>query len=94
MNRQTGLILTTLSVIFCLCPGISICVFGGLAAVAPATDPTLNTTSFWWLGALMMMCGLGMSLFPVGIGLVFYLRRKPQKTYTPQELDEKLPPAI
>lgn len=93
MDRQTGLILAAISILLCACPGLFSCVFGGLIIASPAIDPTMDVSASWWLGALMMVCGLGLSLIPVGIG-AFFLSRKAAPGYTPQELDEKLPPAI
>jgi hypothetical protein len=93
MDRQNGLILAAISLVLCACPGLSLCVFGGLFFTLPVTDPAVDAAAFQWTGALFLLCGLGLSLIPVFIGLLFLIR-KPAKPITPVDLDEKLPPAI
>lgn len=93
MDRQTGLILAAVTLVLCACPGVAMCVFGGLFFTVPVNDPGVDANLIAWTGAFLMMCGFGLSLIPVVIGGVFLLRKE-DKPLSPAELDEKLPPAI
>jgi hypothetical protein len=86
MNRTTAIILTIASVVLCGCPGLFLCVFGGLvAAGAPintelngVTDSTTLPTSY---GIGMLCLALIFILIPVAVGF-FTLRSKPAAPVT------------
>ncbi|NWG32807.1 MAG: hypothetical protein HXY42_00060 [Chloroflexi bacterium] len=86
MNRNTGIIATIAAVILCGCPGLFLCLFGGITATGNGTfnDQNLPPT----VGFVLVCLSLIFILIPVGVGF-FTLRKKPETPAT----DESLPPA-
>lgn len=98
MNRTTAIILTIASVVLCGCPGLFLCVFGGLvAAGAPVTtelNGVSNSTTLPTSYGIAMLC-LAVILIIIPIVVAFLtLRNKPAQpvssTATPPT---SIPPA-
>ena len=94
MNSRTkGLVATIAAVVLCGCPGLFLCIFGGLVtAGAPVTTELNGVSSSSTLpaayGVAMLCLALIFILIPVAVGF-FTLRSKP----TPPVTTEPLPPA-
>ena len=92
-KRTLGIILTIVTALFCGCPGLFICLLGGLSAAGLGTYTTdvLGTTGAGsmptWSGYAMLCLGLFLVALPIVIGVV--MLRKP-KTTTPVDV---VPPA-
>jgi hypothetical protein len=92
-KRTLGIILTSATALFCGCPGIFICLFGGLSAAGLGTYTTdvLGTTGAGnmptWSGYGLLCLGLILVALPIVIGVL--MLRKP-KTTTPVDV---VPPA-
>ncbi len=96
-SRTKGIIATIAAVVLCGCPGLFLCIFGGLAAAgAPVTtelNGVSNTASIPTTTALLMVCGaLILILIPVVVGFLT-LRKKPAPA-APPEPPEPIPPAM
>ncbi len=91
--RSKGLLATIAAVILCGCPGLFLCIFGGLAAAGAPVNTELNgvtnsTTIPPAYGVGMLCIALIFILIPVAVGF-FTLRTKP----TPPSTNEPIPPA-
>jgi hypothetical protein len=92
-NRTKGIIATVATVLVCGCPGLFLCIFGGLAAAgAPVTTelngisntgPMSSTTAF-----VLLCLGMILIVIPIAVGF-FTLRNKP----APKGTGEPMPPA-
>jgi hypothetical protein len=92
-NRTKGIIATVATVLLCGCPGLFLCLFGGLAAAgAPVTTewqgvtnsaPMESTTAF-----ALLCVGLIFIAIPIVVGIVT-LRKKP----APKDMAGPVPPA-
>ncbi len=92
-SRTTAIIATVAAVVLCGCPGLFLCIFGGLvAAGAPVTtqlNGVSNTSTLPASYGIGMLClALILILIPVLVGF-FTLRKKP----APATTNEPLPPA-
>jgi hypothetical protein len=94
MNRNTGIILTVVTALLCGCPGLLLCVFGGVTAAGlmpytatlnGVTDQGVLPSSY---GIGMLCLSLLLIAIPVVIGVVT-LRKKP----VPAVDNEPIPPA-
>jgi hypothetical protein len=45
MNRTIGMIITAVTVICCACPGLFLCIFGGMIAAGQPVSTTVNGAS-------------------------------------------------
>ncbi len=95
-SRTKGIIATVAAVILCGCPGLFLCIFGGLAATGAPVTTTLNGVSnsapLPATTAIALLClGIFFILIPIAVGF-FTLRQKPQAP-TPPAPSEPLPPA-
>ena len=71
-NKNTGIIATIAAVILCGCPGLFLCLFGGLTA---AGQGTFNNSSLSPAVGFVLLCfSLILILIPAGVG--FYTLRK------------------
>jgi hypothetical protein len=91
--RTKGLLATIASVILCGCPGLFLCVFGGLVAAGAPVNTELNgvtntSTLPAGVGVALLCVALILILIPVAVGF-FTLRRKP----APPTMNEPMPPA-
>jgi len=92
-KRTLGIILTIAAALFCGCPGIFICLFGGLTAAGLGTYTTdvLGNTGAGQLptgsGFGMLCAGLVLIAIPIVIGIL--MLRKP-KAVAPVDI---VPPA-
>jgi hypothetical protein len=81
-KRTLGIILTIGTALFCGCPGIFICLFGGLSAAGLGTYTTdvLGTTGSGNLptgyGFGMLCVGLVLVAIPIVIGVVMLRKAK------------------
>ncbi len=86
MDRRTvGIIATVATVLLCACPGLFLCLFGGLTAAGQGkyTSDVLGSS-----GAGQISPGVGIALLCVGIIFIaipivvgfFTLRKKPEST--------------
>lgn len=92
-NRTKGIIATVAAVLVCGCPGLFLCIFGGLAAAgAPVTTelngisntgPMSSTTAF-----VLLCLGMILIVIPMAVGF-FMFRNKP----APKGTGEPMPPA-
>lgn len=83
MNRTTAIILTIASAVLCGCPGLFLCVFGGLVAAGAPVNTELNgvsnTTTLPASYGIAMLCGaIILILIPVVVGFLT-LRKKPEQ---------------
>jgi ABC-type antimicrobial peptide transport system permease subunit len=82
-KRTLGIILTVLTVLFCGCPGLFVCLMGGLTAAGLGnyTTDVLGTTGVGKLptgsGYGMLCGGLILIAIPIIIGIV--MLRKPKQ---------------
>lgn len=93
MNRTTAIIATVASAVLCGCPGLFLCIFGGLVAAGAPVNTELNgvsnTTTLPASYGIGMLClALILILIPVVVGFVT-LRNKPAATVT----NTPIPPA-
>jgi hypothetical protein len=80
-NRTKGIIATVAALLLCGCPGLFLCIFGGLAAAgAPVTtelNGISNTGSMSPTTAFVLLClGMILIIIPIAVGF-FTLRNKP-----------------
>jgi hypothetical protein len=92
--RTKGILATIASIILCGCPGLFLCVFGGLVAVGAPVNTELNgvsnsTTVPAAYGVAMLCVAVVFILIPIAVAF-FTLRRKPAPP-TPVT-NEPLPP--
>jgi len=93
MERKTiAILVTLLSVMFCACPGLSLCMVGAITLTQGGTfDFASGTGDPTALIGLAASC-LGLLGLLIAALLIFFVwRRKPAP---PPNLDEPLPPAI
>ena len=93
-TRTKGIIATVAAVLLCGCPGLLLCIFGGLAAAgAPVTTEwggVSNTAPMDTTSAVAVLCaGLIFLVIPIAVGFVT-LRTK--KT-APADVSGPVPPA-
>ena len=91
--RTKGMIATIAAVILCGCPGLILCIFGGLVAAGAPVNTELNGVSNTstlpvGVGVAMLCLAVIFILIPVAVGF-FTLRRKA----APPTKNEPLPPA-
>lgn len=96
-NRTKGIIATIAAVILCGCPGLFLCIFGGLAGVgAPVTtelNGVTNTAPLPAAATYVMLClSVIFILIPIAVSF-FTLRQRPEAP-KPPEPPEPIPPAI
>ncbi len=95
--RDKGIIGTIVAVVLCGCPGLLLCVFGGLVAAGAPVNTELNgvtdTTTFpAWVGISLLCVALIFILIPVVVGFLT-LRTKPAPApAAPASTNEPLPP--
>ncbi len=88
-NKNTGIIATVAAVLLCGCPGLFLCLFGGITATG---NGTFNNASLSPSVGFALVClSLILILIPVVVGF-FTLRKKPEAS-TPSSPNEPLPPA-
>lgn len=81
-KRTKSLIATGAAVVLCGCPGLLLCIFGGLAAMgAPVTTTGLSgvstTAPMSPTTAYVLLClGMILLVIPIAVGF-FTLRKKP-----------------
>jgi hypothetical protein len=85
-SRTKGIIATVAAVLLCGCPGLFLCLFGGLAAAgAPVTTEwqgVTNTAPMSTTTAFALLCvGIIFVVIPVVVGFLT-LRKKPAATDT------------
>jgi hypothetical protein len=80
-NKSTGIIATVAAVLLCGCPGLFLCLFGGLTAAGQGTfnESGLSPT----VGFALLCVALILLLIPVGVGF-FTLRKRNDTTPPPQ----------
>ena len=93
-RKTTGILLTTGSVILCACPGLFLCLFGGLSAAGAGTyDLGADVGQVPSSAGIAILClGVLLTLIPFAVGY-FSLRNKPAAV-PPSPPDEPLPPPI
>jgi hypothetical protein len=92
-NRTRALVVTTATALLCGCPGLFLCLFGGIAATgAPVATEWMGATRTAPMGSttgLALLCaGLIFLAIPVIVGVVT-LRRRPESP----DASGPLPPA-
>jgi hypothetical protein len=92
--RTKGILATIASIILCGCPGLFLCVFGGLVAAGAPVNTELNgvsnsTTVPAAYGVAMLCVAVVFILIPIAVAF-FTLRKKPIPL-TPAS-NEPLPP--
>jgi hypothetical protein len=92
-NRTKGIIATVATVLLCGCPGLFLCLFGGLAAAgAPVTTEwqgVTNTAPMDSTTAFALLCvGIIFVVIPIVVGFLT-LRKKP----APADVAGPMPPA-
>jgi len=92
-SRTKGIIATVAAVLLCGCPGLFLCIFGGLAAAgAPVTTEwqgVTNTAPMDTTTAFALLCaGIIFVIIPIVVGFVT-LRKKP----APADIAGPMPPA-
>lgn len=98
-NRTTAIILTVVAVLLCGCPGMCVCLYGGLTAVGLGTyssefgDFVSTGQTPIWVGIVALCVGLLLMVVPVVVG-VLTLRQKPVESLSTDlpSMDEPLPP--
>lgn len=96
-KKTTGIVVTIVSVVLCGCPGLFICLFGGISALGAGTyelgDELGGIPS--GVGFAILCVGILFTLIPVVVGF-FMLRNKTDSTdiADESETDETIPPAI
>jgi hypothetical protein len=92
-NKNTGMIATIATIVFCGCPGLFLCIFGAVTATGNMPYSTeLNGVSSSGVlpstyGFVMLCLALILIVIPAGVGF-FTLRKKPGT-----EMVDDLPPA-
>ena len=87
-KKKLGVILTILTIGFCACPGMVICMAGAIMALAGGAASGGDNT--FLLGIVAAVVGMLMFLTPALIAAVTYFS-SPGK---PKDWDDPLPPAI
>ncbi len=95
-SRTKGIIATVAAVILCGCPGLFLCIFGGLAAAGAPVTTTLNGVSnsapMPTTSAIALLClGIVFILIPIAVG--FFTLRNKAGAATPPTPSEPIPPA-
>jgi hypothetical protein len=98
MSRNASIAVTIITVLCCACPGLVMCVFGGLIGAGVPLTTTLNDVSS--VQTLPASYGVGLIclsviliLIPVAVGF-FTLRKKPAAVESPVvPPNEQVPPA-
>jgi len=87
MNRTVGIGLTIFTVLCCACPGLIMCVFGGMIGAGVPLTTTLNDMSIsqklpasYGVGLICM--SIILILIPILVGF-FTLRNKPEAVESP-----------
>jgi hypothetical protein len=93
-SRTKGIIATVAAVLLCGCPGLLLCIFGGLAAAgAPVTTEwggVSNTAPMDTTSAVAVLCaGLIFLVIPIVIGFVTLRKKKA----APADVSGPVPPA-
>jgi hypothetical protein len=93
-RKTTGILLTAVSAALCGCPGLFLCLFGGLSAAGAGTYDLGTEVGRVPSGAgIALLClGVLFTLVPFVVGY-FALRNKPMVVASPPP-DEPLPPPI
>lgn len=91
-RKQTGILLTAGSALLCGCPGLFLCLFGGISAAGAGTyDLGSEVGQIPSSTGVVLLClGIFLTLVPLGVGY-FTLRNKPQEA-APLSPEEPLPP--
>ena len=93
-KRTQGIVATVAAVLLCGCPGLFLCIFGGVAATGnmPFNTELNGVTNSGTMpptaGYVLLCLSLMLLVIPIVVGF-FMLRRKP----TPIATDQPLPPA-
>jgi hypothetical protein len=87
MNRTVGIGLTIFTVLCCACPGLMMCVFGGMIGAGVPLTTTLNEASFSQklpasYGVGLICLSIILILIPILVGF-FTLRNKPAAVDSP-----------
>jgi hypothetical protein len=87
MNRTVGIGLTIFTVLCCACPGLMMCVFGGMIGAGVPLTTTLNGASFSQklpvsYGVGLICLSIILILIPILVGF-FTLRNKPAAVESP-----------
>jgi hypothetical protein len=97
-KRTVGIIATIATVLICGCPGIFLCIFGGITAagVMPWTT-TINGVSNSgiapsWVGFVLLCLAVLFVVIPIVVGVLTL--RKPKTAAVTTNPGEPLPPAI
>jgi hypothetical protein len=93
-SRTKGIIATVAAVLLCGCPGLLLCIFGGLAAAgAPVTTEwggVSNTAPMDTTSAVAVLCaGLIFLVIPIVVGFVTLRKKKA----APADVSGPVPPA-
>ena len=71
MSRTVGMIVTAVTVFCCACPGLFLCIFGGMIAAGRPVETTLNgVTSSQTYPASYGIAGLCLALILIAIPIV------------------------
>ena len=92
-KRSQGILFTVLAVLFCGCPGLFLCLFGGASALGGGTF-TLGADQGAIppaVGVALICLSLIFIVIPVAVGF-FTLRNKPAAVPAPDS-NEPIPPA-
>ncbi|HEX9617442.1 MAG TPA: hypothetical protein VGA03_08485 [Anaerolineales bacterium] len=91
-RKTTGILLTGGSALLCGCPGLFLCLFGGLSAAGAGTYDLGTDVGQISSGAgIALLClGILLTLIPLGVGY-FSLRNRPAAVASTAP-DEPLPP--
>jgi hypothetical protein len=98
-KKTVGIIASIATLLLCGCPGICLCLYGGMFSVfgGTYTSDFLGTYDSGELspttGYVLLCLGLLMVLIPIGIGGYTFFSQRNSKA-SDQDLDEPVPPAI
>ena len=81
MNRNVGIALTVFTVLCCACPGLGMCIFGGLIAAGQPVTTTVNglesvQTYPPTYGIGLICLSVILIIIPIAVGF-FAFRKKP-----------------
>ena len=98
-DTKTGAIIGTIAAaLLCGCPGLVLCIFGGLTATGMMPyEWTLNDqygvgTMPSWLGFVMLCVALIFIAIPIVVGVLTLRKKKTEEAAVVKASDEPLPP--
>jgi len=98
MSRTVGMIVTAVTVFCCACPGLFLCIFGGMVAAGQPISTTVNdVTSSQTYPASYGIAGLCLALIliaiPIVMGFITFRTKPAVASPVASDFNGPIPPA-